>query len=134
MVSLGHLFLFGQPGLPLPICGQSKSLLPVSNQPVTFVCDQPGSLLPVCGSDQVTLGHPINLTHSPCVQHCPCPLLLFSVLGMFLFGGKFCIRADGSGDCTCQEILDPESGCVCTRMHFNNFLWATVTVFQVSYG
>ncbi|XP_045132838.1 voltage-dependent T-type calcium channel subunit alpha-1I-like isoform X9 [Portunus trituberculatus] len=58
-------------------------------------------------------------------------IFIFSVLGMFLFGGKFCIRADGSGDCTCQEILDPESGCLCTRMHFNNFLWATVTVFQI---
>ncbi|XP_042240382.1 voltage-dependent T-type calcium channel subunit alpha-1G-like isoform X2 [Homarus americanus] len=58
-------------------------------------------------------------------------IFIFSVLGMFLFGGKFCIRADGSGDCTCREILDPESGCLCTRMHFNNFLWATVTVFQI---
>lgn len=66
------------------------------------------------------------------LQHCPRVLLLFSVLGMFLFGGKFCIRADGSGDCTCREILDPGAGCKCTRMHFNNFLWATVTVFQVS--
>ncbi|KAK3869263.1 hypothetical protein Pcinc_024357 [Petrolisthes cinctipes] len=50
---------------------------------------------------------------------------------MFLFGGKFCIRPDGTGDCTCQEILSPESGCLCTRMHFNNLLWATVTVFQI---
>ncbi|KAK8743594.1 hypothetical protein OTU49_001148, partial [Cherax quadricarinatus] len=32
-------------------------------------------------------------------------IFIFSVLGMFLFGGKFCIRADGSGDCTCREIL-----------------------------
>ncbi|XP_050718751.1 voltage-dependent T-type calcium channel subunit alpha-1G-like isoform X6 [Eriocheir sinensis] len=58
-------------------------------------------------------------------------IFIFSVLGMFLFGGKFCIRPDGSGECTCREILDPESGCLCTRMHFNNFLWATVTVFQI---
>ncbi|CAL4059400.1 unnamed protein product, partial [Meganyctiphanes norvegica] len=58
-------------------------------------------------------------------------IFVFSVLGMFLFGGKFCMRPDGSGDCNCSEILDPNSGCLCHRMHFNNLLWATVTVFQI---
>ncbi|XP_066974796.1 voltage-dependent T-type calcium channel subunit alpha-1G isoform X1 [Macrobrachium rosenbergii] len=58
-------------------------------------------------------------------------IFIFSVLGMFLFGGKFCIKADGGGDCTCREILDPRAGCQCKRMHFNSFLWATVTVFQI---
>lgn len=97
------------------------------------VCGQPGSPLLVCaGHIRSLLNSPNTPTCPSCVKPCPCPLLLFSVLGMFLFGGKFCIRPDGSGDCTCREILDPESGCLCERMHFNNFLWATVTVFQVS--
>lgn len=97
------------------------------------VCGQPGSPLLVCaGHIRSLLNCPNTPTCPSCVKPCPCPLLLFSVLGMFLFGGKFCIRPDGSGECTCREILNPESGCLCTRMHFNNFLWATVTVFQVS--
>ena len=55
-----------------------------------------------------------------------------SVLGMYLFGGKFCMRDDGSGSCTCEEILRRDPGCICDRKHFNTLLWATVTVFQAS--
>lgn len=55
-----------------------------------------------------------------------------SVLGMYLFGGKFCMREDGSRSCTCAEILARDPGCVCDRKHFNTLLWATVTVFQAS--
>ena len=55
-----------------------------------------------------------------------------SVLGMYLFGGKFCMRDDGSGSCTCEEILRHDPGCICDRKHFNTLLWATVTVFQAS--
>ena len=51
---------------------------------------------------------------------------------MYLFGGKFCMREDGSRSCTCAEILGRDPGCVCDRKHFNTLLWATVTVFQAS--
>ncbi|RWS27058.1 Voltage-dependent T-type calcium channel subunit alpha-1G-like protein, partial [Leptotrombidium deliense] len=54
-------------------------------------------------------------------------------LGMHLFGGKFCTKADGNKvPCTCDELLSPETvTCVCDRKNFNNFLWALVTVFQI---
>lgn len=58
-------------------------------------------------------------------------VVCYSVLGMYLFGGKFCMLADGSRECTCAEISNKLPDCVCDRKHFNNFLWATVTVFQV---
>ncbi|CAB0012894.1 unnamed protein product [Nesidiocoris tenuis] len=43
---------------------------------------------------------------------------------------KFCTLADGSRECTCAEIVNKAAYCVCDRKHFNNMLWATVTVFQ----
>ena len=43
--------------------------------------------------------------------------IFFSILGMNLFGCKFC---------------DPDTG-VCDRKNFDSLLWATVTVFQVSH-
>lgn len=58
-----------------------------------------------------------------------------SILGMYLFGGKFCKFMDdelGERECTCSEIIAKHPLCECDRKHFNNFLWATVTVFQVS--
>ncbi|XP_052765335.1 voltage-dependent T-type calcium channel subunit alpha-1I-like isoform X3 [Mya arenaria] len=58
-------------------------------------------------------------------------MFIFSVLGMNLFGGKFCWRTDGSAvPCTCIESLDP-SICECDRANFNSLLWSLVTVFQV---
>ncbi|KAG8268299.1 low voltage-gated calcium channel activity protein [Homalodisca vitripennis] len=51
---------------------------------------------------------------------------------MYLFGGKFCMLADGSRECDCDEIVNKDPKCVCDRKHFNNVLWATVTVFQTS--
>ncbi|EDS27724.1 voltage-dependent T-type calcium channel subunit alpha-1G [Culex quinquefasciatus] len=57
----------------------------------------------------------------------------FGILGMYLFGGKFCKFVDESGqerECTCPEIVSKHPLCECDRKHFNNFLWATVTVFQ----
>lgn len=58
-----------------------------------------------------------------------------SILGMYLFGGKFCkFTDDATGqerECTCPEIVSKHPQCECDRKHFNNFLWATVTVFQV---
>lgn len=54
---------------------------------------------------------------------------------MYLFGGKFCkFTDDDTGqdrECTCPEIVSKHPQCECDRKHFNNFLWATVTVFQV---
>lgn len=53
---------------------------------------------------------------------------------MYLFGGKFCKFLDESGlerECTCPEIISRHPQCECDRKHFNNILWATVTVFQV---
>ncbi|CAH1388868.1 unnamed protein product [Nezara viridula] len=57
-------------------------------------------------------------------------IFIFSILGMYLFGGKFCTLADGSRECNCQEIVTKAPHCICDRKHFNNMLWATVTVFQ----
>lgn len=54
---------------------------------------------------------------------------------MYLFGGKFCKFVEESGkerECTCPEIVSKHPQCECDRKHFNNILWATVTVFQVS--
>lgn len=54
---------------------------------------------------------------------------------MYLFGGKFCKFNDETGqerECTCPEIVSKDPKCECDRKHFNNILWATVTVFQVS--
>lgn len=54
---------------------------------------------------------------------------------MYLFGGKFCKYVEDNGserDCTCPEIVSHHPKCECDRKHFNNILWATVTVFQVS--
>ncbi|XP_071444004.1 voltage-dependent T-type calcium channel subunit alpha-1G [Hetaerina americana] len=58
-------------------------------------------------------------------------IFIFSILGMYLFGGKFCMRSDGSRECSCHEIVTRDPQCVCDRKHFNNILWATVTVFQI---
>lgn len=55
---------------------------------------------------------------------------------MYLFGGKFCKFTDETTgqerECTCPEIISKHPHCECDRKHFNNILWATVTVFQVS--
>ncbi|XP_064071851.1 voltage-dependent T-type calcium channel subunit alpha-1G-like isoform X2 [Vanessa tameamea] len=61
-------------------------------------------------------------------------IFIFSILGMYLFGGKFCKFVEDNGserDCTCPEIVSHHPKCECDRKHFNNILWATVTVFQV---
>lgn len=53
---------------------------------------------------------------------------------MYLFGGKFCKFVDDTGlerECLCTEIINKHPQCECDRKHFNNILWATVTVFQV---
>lgn len=52
-----------------------------------------------------------------------------------LFGGKFCKFTEGDieRDCTCAEIVSKHPSCECDRKHFNNFLWSTVTVFQVNH-
>lgn len=54
---------------------------------------------------------------------------------MYLFGGKFCKFVDEitgqERECTCPEIVSKHPQCECDRKHFNNILWATVTVFQV---
>ncbi|XP_063708918.1 voltage-dependent T-type calcium channel subunit alpha-1G [Culicoides brevitarsis] len=60
-------------------------------------------------------------------------IFIFSILGMYLFGGKFCKYVDGSEerDCNCLEIVQNDPLCECDRKHFNNILWSTVTVFQI---
>ncbi|XP_039290068.1 voltage-dependent T-type calcium channel subunit alpha-1G isoform X3 [Nilaparvata lugens] len=58
-------------------------------------------------------------------------IFIFSILGMYLFGGKFCMLSDGTRECNCVEIVTKHPQCVCDRKHFNNVLWATVTVFQI---
>ncbi|XP_067636401.1 voltage-dependent T-type calcium channel subunit alpha-1G isoform X1 [Eurosta solidaginis] len=62
-------------------------------------------------------------------------IFIFSILGMYLFGGKFCKFVDDTTglerECTCPEIISKHPQCECDRKHFNNILWATVTVFQI---
>ena len=48
------------------------------------------------------------------------PFTLFSILGMNLFGCKFCERDEDGLKMNCD------------RKNFDSLLWATVTVFQVS--
>lgn len=63
---------------------------------------------------------------------CVCfPLAACSILGMSVFGGKFCARPDGT-PCSCQECSNATSGCVSDRANFDSLLWSLVTVFQVS--
>lgn len=50
---------------------------------------------------------------------------------MYLFGGKFCMWADRSRPCTCAEVVSRHPMCRCDRKHFNDIVWALVTVFQV---
>ena len=58
----------------------------------------------------------------------------FSILGMNLFGGKFCTKAGGEV-CTCEEQRNStfKNICICDRRNFDTLLWAIVTVFQVSH-
>lgn len=61
-------------------------------------------------------------------------IFIFSILGMYLFGGKFCkykIDENKERECTCPEIINKDPNCECDRKHFNNILWSTVTVFQI---
>ncbi|KAG1673043.1 Voltage-dependent T-type calcium channel subunit alpha-1G [Nymphon striatum] len=59
-------------------------------------------------------------------------IFIFSCLGMHLFGGKFCMRAGSSGEtCTCEEQTNANITCVSDRKNFDNFLWSTITVFQI---
>ncbi|KAL2717782.1 voltage-dependent T-type calcium channel subunit alpha-1G isoform X1 [Vespula squamosa] len=62
----------------------------------------------------------------------PADCLGCSILGMYLFGGKFCMWADRSRPCTCAEVVSRHPMCRCDRKHFNDIVWALVTVFQVS--
>lgn len=61
----------------------------------------------------------------------PADCLGCSILGMYLFGGKFCMWADRSRPCTCAEVVSRHPLCRCDRKHFNDIVWALVTVFQV---
>ncbi len=47
-------------------------------------------------------------------------IFIFSILGMNLFGCKFC-------------SVDPHGIKSCERKNFDSLLWATITVFQVNY-
>ncbi|XP_031625019.1 voltage-dependent T-type calcium channel subunit alpha-1G isoform X2 [Contarinia nasturtii] len=62
-------------------------------------------------------------------------IFIFSVLGMYLFGSKFCKFTDEitgqERPCTCPEIINKHPHCECDRKHFNNILWSLVTVFQI---
>lgn len=55
-----------------------------------------------------------------------------SILGMYLFGGKFCKFTDElSGqerECTCPEIISKHPHCECDRKHFNNILWVRLFI------
>lgn len=52
-----------------------------------------------------------------------------SILGMNLFGCKFCTK-NGPGPPTDESSYDDSE---CDRKNFDSLLWALVTVFQVPY-
>jgi len=56
-------------------------------------------------------------------------VLCCSVLGMHLFGGKFCRHEVDKHPCTCTEKLS--GTCTCSRKNFDTLHWSLVTVFQV---
>jgi len=59
---------------------------------------------------------------------------LCSILGMTLFGGKFCVTKDQhQRQCNCDEISSEADLCRCERKNFDSLLWAIVTVFQVRF-
>lgn len=42
------------------------------------------------------------------------------------------MRAGSSGEpCTCEDLNNANITCVSDRKNFDNFLWSTITVFQV---
>ena len=56
--------------------------------------------------------------------------LFVSILGMNLFGGKFCsLKTNSHRLCNCSEVM--AGLCECSRKNFDSLLWAIVTVFQV---
>ncbi|KAL8568788.1 hypothetical protein ACOMHN_036972 [Nucella lapillus] len=57
-------------------------------------------------------------------------MFIFSILGMSVFGGRYCARPDGTR-CSCQDRINATSGCVSDRANFDSLLWSLVTVFQV---
>jgi len=74
------------------------------------------------------LPHPRSLSRE---YFRPADYLGCSILGMYLFGGKFCMWVDRSRPCTCAEVVSRHPMCRCDRKHFNDIVWALVTVFQV---
>lgn len=54
-----------------------------------------------------------------------------SLLGMVLFGGKFCSRVDDRTPCNCKELLQTNITCACSRKNFDTFVHSSLTVFQV---
>ncbi|CAM4831211.1 unnamed protein product [Rotaria magnacalcarata] len=50
-------------------------------------------------------------------------IFIFSILGMNLFGGKFCKNIENQNNTTVESE--------CPRKNFDSLLWATITVFQV---
>ena len=62
----------------------------------------------------------------------------FSILGMNLFGCKFCddTKPDGNGNKknsrSAAAAMRKFENMTCDRKNFDSLLWATVTVFQVS--
>ena len=67
-----------------------------------------------------------------CFCSSPATLTASSVLGMTLFGGKFCNHPTEKRACTCAEINSPDVACKCARKNFDSLLWSLVTVFQVN--
>ncbi|KAK7506411.1 hypothetical protein BaRGS_00002523 [Batillaria attramentaria] len=57
-------------------------------------------------------------------------MFIFSILGMSVFGGRFCVHPDGTS-CSCEERHNASSDCECDRANFDTLLWSLVTVFQV---
>ncbi|XP_025084578.1 voltage-dependent T-type calcium channel subunit alpha-1G-like isoform X7 [Pomacea canaliculata] len=57
-------------------------------------------------------------------------MFIFSILGMSVFGGRFCEHPDGTS-CSCEERSNATSDCLCDRANFDTLLWSLVTVFQV---
>ena len=57
--------------------------------------------------------------------------VLFSILGMELFGGQFCNHIITREVCTCEERRNTPEMCECDRTNFDSLKNSVGTVFQV---
>jgi len=105
---------------------------------ICYFCVQMGQtyLAPVPGKKMRRLNYAFrnSLCATPVIEYSRLAVhslfCFVSILGMNLFGGKFCaLKTDSERQCNCTEVT--AGLCECSRKNFDSLLWAIVTVFQV---